>query len=149
MRCESGVRESWLADTVKRNLPFSERLCVSRGKHTEPSPVSDFWAFMLMGRTDTTQWRKCRQNKIPQDPAGQPIHKNDFMSGGVGCGKGQKFRLCKMVLVASGTHRAKESNHCSFQKTTKNDLHPSGKRSVLRSELRGKSNGIKSEKLNF
>ena len=71
------------------------------------------------------------------------------MTGSVGCSKGQKFQLCKMVLVTSRSHRPKESNYRSFKKNTENDLHSFGKGTVLRSKLRGKSNGIKSVKTEF
>ena len=54
--------------------------------------------------------------------------------------EGQKFQFFKMVLVTSRTYRAKESNHCSFQKTAKGDLHSFGKGTVLRSKLCCKSN---------
>ena len=71
------------------------------------------------------------------------------MSGSVGSSQGQKFQLCKMVLVTSGTHRPKESNYCCFQKTAENDLHSFGKGTVLRSKSRGKGDRVKLEKLNF
>ena len=71
------------------------------------------------------------------------------MSGSVGRSQGQEFQLFKMVLVTSGTYRAKESNHCSFQKTAKDDLHSFGKGTVLRSKLRRESDGIKSVKTEF
>ena len=55
----------------------------------------------------------------------------------------------QMVLIASGTHWAKESNHRSFQKTTENGLHSLGKRTLLRSELHLEAQGIKIVKTEF
>ena len=107
----------------------------------EPSPV--------LGRIDSTQRRKRRQSQISENYAGQPVHKNNSMSGSVGSSKGQKFQLFKMVLVASGTYRSKESNYCCFQKTAENDLHSFGKGAVLRSKLCCKSNRMNTAPIEF
>jgi len=53
------------------------------------------------------------------------------MSSSVGSSKGSKIQLFKMVLVASGTHWAKESNYCRFQEVTQDDIYPFGKGAVL------------------